>query len=384
MAKTIFGLLFLIANITWANQVESPAGKRAKSSGLEVIGDNLYLFWVEQSPSPQILISRLDKTRFAKPNIVAQPSNLASNWADSGRLFSLSNGEAYYWWPEKMSPGENGYNLMLTKSIDQLKTWHPLGKINQDSSATEHGFASLVEDGGRLRIAWVDGRDTLQGGASALRSVILSENQSEELLDTRVCDCCGTSAVAVKDNILIFYRGRSSEDQRDIQIVKRIDRKWRAPTSLNVDKWKLSGCPMNGPHASSRGNFVIAGWFTKAFDKSLTKIKISNDGGLSFQRPIVIDDSKDLNLGRVGTDMINEKEAVVSWVRLIPETERAQLLARKVSSEGKLGNPVVVSEISSSKASGFPMTKVFKDEVYFTWTEPNAGIKIEKIPLTKF
>lgn len=82
--------------------------------------------------------------------------------------------------------------------------------------------------------------------------------------------------------------------------------------------------------------------------------------------------------------MINESEALVSWVKSIPNTERAQLMARKVSIGGELGNPVLISEISSSKSSGFPVIKVFQKDVYLAWTEPNSGVKVEKISLSKF
>ncbi len=308
-----------------------------------------------------------------------------SSWADASRLFSLSNGEIYFWWPERLGSGRGGYNLMLSKSLDQGKSWTSLGKINQDDSASEHGFVSIVEDNDRPRINWIDGRDTLQGGASSLRTMVLSEKPGlEEVLDMRVCDCCGTSSVAVKNNILVFYRGRTSEETRDIQMAKRIDGKWSIPNILHRDKWKISGCPMNGPQAASRGSFVVVAWFTKAFNKSVVKIKISTDGGLKFEKPIVIDDSLETNLGRVGLDIIDEQAAIVSWLKAIPNSERAQLMAQKVSSAGKLGSPQLISEISSSKNSGFPVARFFKDDIYFTWTEPGLGIKVEKVSTSKF
>lgn len=254
MAKIIFGLLIVISNITWAVGIECFANKSAKSPSLGVIRDKLYLSWTEISPKPQILISSLEKKQFVKPALVVQSSNLISNWADSGKFFSLLNGETYFWWPEKSASGVNGYDLMLAKSFDQGKTWRPFGKINSDSSPTEHGFTSMVEDSGKLRVIWVDGRDTVQGGASSLRSVVVTDKlETEELLDTRVCDCCGTSTVSVKNDFFVFYRGRTSEEVRDIQITKRIDGKWRVPTAFQVDKWKLSGCPMMDHTPVARG-----------------------------------------------------------------------------------------------------------------------------------
>lgn len=383
MAKFIFVFLCVFSRFTPAIEVENPASKSARYPTLGKIDNNLFLAWTEVGQNPKLMISALGKKGFMAATLVTQTSGLISNWADTPKFFSLSNGDVYFWWPEKTASGSSGYNLMLTKSVDQGKSWKPIGKINKDASDSEHGFVSMVEDEGKLRVVWVDGRETLRGGASSLRSLIVSDQSfEEELIDTRVCDCCATSTVVADKNILSFYRGRTSEETRDIQAAKKIANKWRPPITLHRDKWKLSGCPMNGPHASSIKNFVVVGWFTKAFDKALIKAKISNDAGITFQKPIIIDDSKDVNLGRVSTEIINENEAIVSWVKGIPESDRAQLMARKISSDGKLGKPILVSEVSKSKNSGFPSIKVFEKEVFLTWTEPDKGIKVVKLLLT--
>ena len=64
-------------------------------------------------------------------------------------------------------------------------------------------------------------------------------------------------------------------------------------------------------------------------------------------------------------DLLNETEAIVSWME---ERDGAQFMAVKVSRDGSFGEPVVVSEMNSSRQSGFPQMALVNENVHFAWT----------------
>ena len=86
-------------------------------------------------------------------------------------------------------------------------------------------------------------------------------------IDARVCDCCGTAAVALADGGLLVYRDRSVGDVRDIAIVRIRDGGFEPPRIVHADGWVIRGCPVNGPALAMRDDRVAVLWFTAAGDE---------------------------------------------------------------------------------------------------------------------
>jgi len=110
----------------------------------------------------------------------------------------------------------------------------------------------------------------------------------EAALDTRVCECCQTSAVMTADGPVVVYRDRSEADKeiRDISIVRLKGGKWSAPRPVFQDGWQLNGCPVNGPAVAAAGPRVAVAWFTGADKTSRVKLAFSADAGETFGQPV--------------------------------------------------------------------------------------------------
>src|SRR5262249_57943264 len=130
-----------------------------------------------------------------------------------------------------------------------------------DSVKAEQGFGSMfAAKDGSLAAVWLDGRemkaDTNDAhgnghGNMPLRYVKIKRDGSladEAALDTRVCECCQTSAAMTAEGPVVVYRDRSEGEKeiRDISIVRLKGEKWRAPGPVFQDGWQLNGCPVNG------------------------------------------------------------------------------------------------------------------------------------------
>ena len=203
---------------------------------------------------------------------------------------------------------------------------------------------------------------------------------SEHLVDDKTCDCCQTSLVRTEKGALVAYRDRTDAEIRDIYVSAFREGEWSDPKAVFHDGWKINGCPVNGPKLSVFGNSIGLAWFTAANDEPRVKVSFSDDGGLNFQEPYLVDEGKPL--GRVDIVMLNQNKALISWMEM--SGEDAQLrLALIDKFKGKLTS-MVVSELSSKRSTGFPQLELADGKVFMAWnleTPKGKSIKLVKTDL---
>ncbi len=298
-----------------------------------------------------------------------------ANWADfpSIQPFGPSGEERLAaHWLEKSAAGTYEYDVLISISNDGGKTWSPGVKPHRDGTLSEHGFVSLVPDGKGFRAVWLDGRNFKKGdphdhdNEMALMTAAFDGAAfgSETELDARVCECCQTAMAPVDGGFFIAYRDRSPEEIRDIGTVRFADGRWSEPRTLAQDGWHLTGCPVNGPQAASDGKVLSLAWFTASRNDPRVQVIFSRDGGVTFGTPIRVDSGQ--ALGRVDVELLGDG-AVITW--LARATRGAEVLARKVSASGELGEIVTVASTGADRASGFPRIATYQGKVYVAWTE---------------
>ena len=103
-------------------------------------------------------------------------------------VIRLSDGTLVAHWLQKSGADTYAYDLRMSRSTDDGKTWTPSFLPHTDRTKTEHGFASLLEmPGTGLALVWLDGRamtsgtrDTPGGDVAPvrrLRSQVASRNR---------------------------------------------------------------------------------------------------------------------------------------------------------------------------------------------------------------
>lgn len=389
-----------VALAAWAgegptNERAAPAaGPDALAPRLTPTADRLYLTWLEPVPeaegSHRLRVShRATNGSWSEPVTIREGSDFFANWADVPGLAEAPDGPLVAWWLQKLSEGTYAYGVHLARSSDGGGTWEDAGWLHDDTSATEHGFVSMVPGAEALWAFWLDGRAmTMEGGghghdasgAMSLRSAVLRDGRPAPsvLLDDRTCECCDTGATVTPSGPVVVYRNRSETEIRDVGLV-RAGATPSAPTLVHEDGWEIAGCPVNGPSVSAPEGSVGVAWFTAADDRSRVQVAFSRDGARSFGAPIVLDDARPV--GRVDTAPAPEGRLWVSWLARADEGGELRLAA--VAPDGIVGEPRMVARTSAERSAGVPSLAVFDGAPWLAWIEEPFGeparLRVERL-----
>ncbi len=384
-------VLWLLVRVTVANdpswtpqvvEIASPALPRSSSEPrLSASGSRAILSWIERRDEHATLkfAERLP-SGWSTPQALASGDDWFLNWADVPSVIRLADGGLAAHWLQSNGPDPEGYDIRLAFSTDEGRTWTASVRPHHDGTPTEHGFASLFRaPGGGLGLVWLDGRSTAatngRGDASgdmAIRATFFASNgtqQSESLIDDRVCECCPTAAVATADGVIAAFRDRTKDEQRDIMVTRLERGAWTAPVPVHEDGWRIDACPVNGPALAALDRQVAIAWFNAKTDQGHAFVAFSPDAGRTFGAPVRVDDQA--SLGRVAVEMLEDGSAVVGWIEYAEE--RAQFHVRRVTLAGRSSTSTVVSGLASSRASGYPRLVRAGRELIFAWTETANG-----------
>ena len=374
----------------------SPAGPQSGEPFLfSDENESVYLSWLEKQEQLHVFkYSKLESGQWSEPVPIASDSTWFVNWADypmmavnrSGNFLShvlARSGEGKFHYDVKMFCSNNGTEW--TKSF----------LLNNDNKKAEHGFVTIIPYGENFLVTWLDGRNTIMEGienmkgmdhggdhgSMSLRAAILNsegDKINEWELDNKTCDCCQTTAAITDNGPVVIYRDRSDNEIRDISITRLVNDSWTEPTPIYEDNWKIAGCPVNGPRASSIGNNLVTAWFSIVEEVAQVKVVFSSDGGGTFTQPIRIDQGK--TIGRVDVLWLNDQAAVVSWM------EGSEIKAVRVMRDGTVGTAINIAASSESRSSGFPQMTKSVNEIIFAWTDSQektikvASVSTENLP----
>ncbi|WP_064966533.1 hypothetical protein [Tenacibaculum ovolyticum] len=359
----------------------------------------LTLSWVKKvnDSITQLNYTQLNHGKWETSKEIIKGKNWFVNWADFPSITS-NNDNLLTHFLKKSSKETFSYEIKLNLLAKGKEKWTTNLTLHNDNTKTEHGFVSALPYNTGFFLTWLDGRNTGSNaaktnnnhaghsGTMTLRSAEVSPEgivTNSTLLDTKTCSCCQTTAAITKNGPIVLYRDRTDNEIRDIAITRYINGKWITPQPIYNDQWLIKGCPVNGPKVDAIENNVAVAWYTAVNDKPEVKVIFSEDGGANFLSPTIINSGE--NLGRVDIELINSETAIVSWIAI--SEDKTFLKAVKVTKSGKKSNPVIISEISTSRKSGFPQMECIGNKVYFAWTslkDEIPSIKTAYVALDKF
>ncbi len=167
-------------------------------------------------------------------------------------------------------------------------------------------------------LVWIDGRATdpeKETGDMSLRSSVYSPDGKqidEQVVKSRVCECCSTAAAETSEGVIVAFRNRSADEVRNIYVSRFVAGHWSTPTAVHDDAWRINACPINGPAVSASGRDVAVAWFNGKDDKGRAFVAFSHDAGRTFGSAIRIDDAS--SLGRFGVQMLGDGSAAVTYI----------------------------------------------------------------------
>jgi hypothetical protein len=377
-------------------ELPSPAGAGAAEPFLYAVRDGVLLSWLEPVAGTDrfaLRFSRYAGGRWSAARTIVERNDLFVNWADFPSIVEDAKGALFAHWLQKSGKGTYAYDVRMATSTDGGTTWGESFLLNRDGKEAEHGFVTLaaLPDGG-IGATWLDGRKMSTGegehaghdmGDMSIRYATVGADGTiadDVELDGRTCECCTTGMTVAGSGPVIVYRDRSPEEVRDIAAVAKTASGWTTPARVHADEWKINACPVNGPQIDALGTRAVTAWFTAAQEKGRAYVAFSDDGGVTFGKPVQIDDGKPI--GRLDVLLLDEATALVTWLE---QTEGGgEIRARRVSRDGRVEPAIKVADSSTARAAGFARTARRDRDVYFTWTEQSADNKRVHIARGRF
>jgi hypothetical protein len=346
-------------------------------------GEDLLMSWIQNKDSiASLKYSKFNGINWTAPTEIISGSDWFVNWADFPAIAD-NNGSILTNILKKSAEGTYTYDIHLQLYSKQKNTWKNNILLNQDGIKSEHGFVSMLPyNNDSFFVTWLDGR-TLVGVSKeneqmTLRAAFIDaegEISNDILLDDKTCECCNTAATMTANGPVVAYRDRSDTEIRDISIVRFVNGNWTAPKNVYQDHWEIPGCPVNGPAIDSFNDAVALAWFTAENDNPRIQVSFSENQGETFGLQYRVDNGN--AIGRVDVVMIDQNNAVVSWME--PDGIDTLIQILKVSSNGEKNMPITITKTRSERSSGFPQLEVVGDKLYLAWTsleDKKPAIKI--------
>ncbi|MDA1305739.1 MAG: sialidase family protein [Acidobacteria bacterium] len=363
--------------------VTSPAGARSEAPQLTVSDKGVLMSWIERGENNLASLKFAERTAtgWSEVRTVASDTDWFVNWADVPSVLRLADNSLVGHWLQKSGPSTYAYDVRLSRSTDNGRTWSPSVTPHHDGTQTEHGFASLFQmPGAGLGLIWLDGRQMTPAaagggehdghgtGAMTIRYGAFDgawKQTADMAVDLRVCECCPTTAAVTSDGLIAAFRNRTEDEIRDIYVARFENGKWTEPKAVHNDNWQIAACPVNGPMLSASGRDVVISWFTGVDDPGRAYVAFSKDAGRTFSAPIRVDD--EATLGRVDVELMPDGSAMASWIEL--GDRRAEFKVRRIQPDGTRGAPIKVADMATSRSSGYPRIARHGNELLFAWTE---------------
>lgn len=368
--------------------IPSPAGAGAAEPFLFATHDGVLLSWLEpvaETDRTALRFARYRGGQWSEPRTIVERNDLFVNWADFPSIVEDAKGVLFAHWLQKSGKGTYSYDVRMATSTDGGATWGESFLLNRDGKEAEHGFATLAPlPGGGVGATWLDGRKMTggshdsgghdAGGDMSIRYATVDANgtiANDVELDGRACECCTTGMAMASSGPVIVYRDRSVDEVRDISYVAKTANGWTEPARVNADDWKINACPVNGPQIDAIGTRAVTAWFTAAQEKGRAYVAFSDDGGVTFAKPVQIDEGKPI--GRLDVLLLDEATALVTWLE--QTAAGGEIRARRIGRNGRVEPAVKIADSSTARAAGFARTAKLDSDVYIAWTEQSATSK---------
>jgi len=357
-------------------ELESPAGVNSSEPQLSVSTRGVLLSWIERvGTTTSLKFAERTASGWTQPVTAASGPDWFLSYADVPSVQRMGNGTLVAQWLENTDSQIEAYDLRISYSKDDGKTWAASFLPHNDGTKSQHGFASMFDlPGDGLGVVWLDGRnsafdfDDPETGTMELRYAAFDSNMKQTAdveIDHRVCECCQTSAAMTSDGVLTAFRDLTPESVRDIGVSRLEGGKWTPTTVVAADNWQIDFCPVNGPALGARGRDVAVAWFTVKNDLGQAYAAFSSDAGRTWTPPQRLDEAG--SLGRVDIEMLDDGTAVASWVEYAEG--KTDLRLRRIDRSGARSAAQPVVPVSGGRASGFPRMARQGDDLIFAWSE---------------
>ncbi|WP_054774045.1 sialidase family protein [Methylogaea oryzae] len=296
-------------------------------------------------------------------------------------------GNVYVTWARGLGQRFTSH-ILFSRSIDGGKTYSKPRIVNDDKQVIGHSFDSLmVGEGGKLLIAWLDGRDAAkakQEGKTFNGSTLYytwSDNGGRSFRKDRpiaagTCQCCRLQTVADKDGLpVVMWRHILEGGIRDHVLVKFQD--WDKPgdwVRTSFEDWKIDACPHHGPGLAvdSWGRYHAV-WFSGEPQRGGLFYAYSEDHGRTFSPP--------QRFGGQGAShphvAVSGDKVVVAWQEF--DGQRNVVKTQTSTNRGAyFGEPEVAAQTEGAADAPFVLND--GQAFYLSWQTQKDGYRLLPLP----
>ena len=357
---------------TTLREIPSPAASGSFSPRVTYRPDgSVILSWLEpqRDTTAALRFSVWRNESWSEPTTIAAGQTFSRHPSESPGVVALSDRNLIAYWsqkpPNEKTPTQE-VDVYFSVSTDRGLHWTSPNLANRPGTGEENSYPSAAPlDDKRAALIWLDGANWTKQKRVALMSRTVHSDGSTTgatVIDPDTCTCCPTSLVRSGSGLVAAYRGHTSENIRDISLLRNVDGRWSQPHVAHADNWHFAGCPVNGPHLDADRNRTVIVWFTGAQDRPAVNLAFSMDGGANFSGPIRVDEGN--AIGRAQVVLSPGHSAVAFWLERASGTTR--LLMRSVHEDGVMEQPL---EVTRGSELGYPHVVGMVDGILVTWAE---------------
>ena len=283
-AGFLFGAIAAFAQTLTVQPLSNPTGPSSLQAHWSTAADGSPLLsWVELAPDG---LSKLQYAirrggQWSQPQTIVANRRIFRQPAESPSVITFADGSLLAEWVEVQEKASEAEYIYVSASKDGTQ-WSTPVMAHQDRSPVQHALVSMAASGPReASLIWLEALKGEEAPSELKRTVVSSDGKvvKEESLDPDACTCCPTSIVKTSRGLLVAYRDHTSENIRDIAVIRFENGRWLPSRILNADKWEINACPVNGAWIAAKDNRVAIAWFTEADDDGRTQLVFSSDGG---------------------------------------------------------------------------------------------------------
>ena len=371
-------LIFVLVSIPLAfaqtfrsEPLANPAGPGSIQSNWSITPDGgALLSWVEPAKGGSLSLRYAVRhgANWSEPRTIAAQRHFFRHPAELPEVAQLTEHQWLAHWVEMPKEESEAEYVYMSASTDGVQ-WSMPTMAHRDRAPVQHGLASMVASGsGETSLFWLKAGQNEEGPTALIRTIVDASGKEirEERLAPDVCACCPTAVAKTDKGLLLAYRGHTSADIRDIDVLRFENGHWSQPRNLYADNWKINACPTNAASVSAVGNQVAIAWFTGAQDAPKTEIVFSSDSGSTFTKPTTVSTGHSFGYTSV---VLDDAGAIVSWLEQGAGGGAARVLVREITFAGAAGPVAQVAE-GGRMALGYPRLLRSGSDTFVTWGDP--------------
>jgi hypothetical protein len=269
-------------------------------------------------------------------------------------------------WTAPVASGRGSTAIRLAESTDDARSFGASRTVHDPSLTGLRSWQSMAAaPDGPTHVSWLDGRDASDGdgtrtghrsspaGGAPRQDVFhttLSPHgePSERRVASNVCFCCKTATAVGRGAVYVAWRHIFPDSERDIALSRSLDggRSFQAFTRVSRDRWKIDGCPDDGPSMAIDGkDRVHVAWPTVLGDPPQQKAvfySFSGDGTEFSPRQRVDDSGR--SPGHVAIGVEASGSVMVAWDDTVNGMRQVFLRRGDPAHVSAFGNIVVLGQ----------------------------------------